>query len=152
MRLFGKKKVVKEEETKGITVFYCNHYLLTSRQLQTALNEDEELRPAHYEIMQFPWVAEETAEKMPVDLIFVDEITDSKRDLEVILEKIKKIRPECKIIVVVSCVSSLTTRLINIGVADGYLMMPFQNTHVRKIAKEILGIGEEDNGLTEIKY
>lgn len=134
------------------TAILCNSNIITSKQIQDALNSElnKFCKIDEYYITQFPWDAAEHIAKERCDFLFVDEVTESNRALEPILMRIRRNNEHIKIVLFTSYVSDLTRKMMNEHTIDTYILMPFQASHIIHALADIVCTEEENEETIEI--
>lgn len=136
-----------------MTAILCNSNIITSKQIQDALNSEQNkfCKFDEYYITQFPWDAAEHIAKEKCDFLFIDEVTESNRELEPILMRVRRNNENIKIILFTSYVSDLTRKMMTEHTIDTYILMPFQASHIIHALADITCTeGNNDEEMIEI--
>lgn len=143
MGLFKKRK----DKKPGVYAILCNSSILTSNQIKEALESElnQDCEFVDFYITQFPWDAEDQLKKHSFDFLFIDEVTETAKDVERILSRIRKDNENIKIIMFSTYVSDLTLRLSQTKTIDAYVLMPFQPSHVVHAVSECMKTESEES-------
>lgn len=143
MGLFKRKK----DKDRGVYAILCNSSILTSNQIKEALESElnKECNFVDFYITQFPWDAEDQLNKMPYDFLFIDEVTETSKDIERILTRIRNENEDIKIVLFSTYISDLTLRLSKTKTIDTYVLMPFQPSHVIHAVSECIKTQDEES-------
>lgn len=133
----------KGKEKNELTAILCNSSIQTSELIEKAIKETEKYDFGKVYTTQFPWDALHVLISQRYDYLFIDEVTECNRNIEDTMGKISDLNNRPKIILLCNYVSEKTSRMLNKGFIDTYILMPFQTSHIIHAIDELEGKNSE---------